>query len=926
MAEKTRRSVMRPFIVFSIVLFLVLLISGGTAFIFAMQQIIRANKETKLSQLIEIKRMKLESSVENEIAIVMKMAGSPLIKEYFVTPDNYELKKIAQKEIVDYRHAFSGNLVFWIKDSDKQFYSDNKDTILTYTLNPEDPDNYWYNKTLYETERYNFNINYNPELKTTNLWINAPIFDDNRKPAGMIGTGINLSAFIDTTYKNYNEKVELYFFNSLGEITGARDIELVAVKKNINAEISKAKADIDSIAKTLAPDEIRLIRTPQGQLAIGTVKGLDWYAAAFSPFSVDDYNNAMTVLFFVVVAIVAFLLITFNIFIDRNLKALNKTMDELEAASKSKSEFLAAMSHEIRTPMNAIIGITQIQQRKADLPPEYADALGKIHRSGNNLLEIINNILDMSNIEFNELKLSPAEYDLPSLINDSATLNIARIDEKPVEFLLDLNESLPSKMLGDEMRLKQILNNLLSNAVKYTNTGFVKLSVDHSVNGNEITLRFCVSDSGKGIKDNDLLKMFSDQQRYDFKANRTNDGAGLGLNITQKLVSLMDGTIEAKSEYGKGSTFTVTVKQKITKCDAIGTELSQRLCNFNYADRKQSSRQNLTYEPMPYGRVLVVDDVEMNLFVAHGLLSPYQLQVDTAVSGFAALDKVLNGEVYDIIFMDHMMPEMDGIETAKKIRGFGYKGIITALTANALAGNDEMFRRNGFDDFLSKPVDIRFLDAMLHKYVRGKHPNDAQKAKTEAAKKTVSTVPARTAKKLVMTPRIIEVFCRDAGKTVIKIRETVKNSDIKLFTTTVHGMKSALAHIGESESSALAFELEKAGLAGDIEFINSNMELFIEKLEAVVLKLSPEKQNESGANDSAIQEETAYLKEQLQLIKSACENYDDTAAYASLDNLKNKTWKAQTKSALDEIYNMLFLHSNFDGAAAKASNMLDAAS
>jgi len=928
MSEKTRRSVMRPFIIFSVILFFIIFTAGCTAFFFAMHQIIRTNKEAKLSQLVEIKRMNLENSVNNEIHIVMKMAHSPLIKSYFTNPNDSKLKEIALKEIADYRSAFSSNSVFWVNDNDKKFYSDNSDSVSTYLLDPQNPDSYWYNMTLYETEKYNFNINYNPELKVTNLWINAPVFDETDKPIGMLGTGINLSAFIDTTYKNYNEKFNLYFFNGLGEITGAKDTELAAVKKSINEEMDKAKSDIVSIAKTLVPNEIRIINIPQGQLAVGSVQTLGWYAAAFSPLTIDDYNNAVTTLFLIAAVVIALLFVIFNMFIAKNLKKLNNTMVDLEIASSSKSEFLATMSHEIRTPMNAIIGITHIQRQKDNLPGEYADAFDKIYNSGNNLLGIINDILDMSNIESNELKLSPAEYSLPSLINDAVMLNISRIDEKPIEFLLDLNENLPSKMVGDDLRLRQILNNLLSNAVKYTKSGFIKLAIDHTVNGSEIDLRFRVSDSGLGIKDNSLQKMLSEEQRFNSKANRTAEGAGFGLNITKKLVQMMDGKIEAQSEYGKGSTFAVTVRQRGVKCESIGSELSQKLRNFNYTAKKQSAEQKLTYEQMPYGKVLVVDDVEINLFVAEGLLTPYQLKVDTADSGFAALDKIKSGEVYDVIFMDHMMPKMDGIETTKKIRESGYKGAIVALTANALAGNNEMFLKNGFDGFISKPVDIRFLDATLHKFVQGKHPQEAQKIKECGAEAAVTPPPQpakqiKPVKGLVMSPRLIEIFCRDAKKTVVNMRETVKNGDIKLFTTTVHGIKAALAHIGESESSSLAFELEKAGQSGNIEFINSNMELLIEKLENIVLKLSPVKQNNTGESDSDIQEDSACLKEQLQLIKSACENYDDTAAYALLDNLKEKSWKAQTKSALEEIREMLFLHSDFDGAAAKASKMLE---
>jgi len=579
-----------------------------------------------------------------------------------------------------------------------------------------------------------------------------------------------------------------------------------------------------------------------------------------------------------------------------------------EAATRSKSEFLAMMSHEIRTPLNAIIGISQIQLEDSSLPIKYAAAQEKILSSGNSLLGIINDILDMSKIETGKLQFNVMEYDMPSMINDTVQLNIIRIGSKPIEFILDINEDLPARLFGDELRLKQILNNLLSNAIKYTEKGQVKLSVKHEIADKNVTLKFSVEDTGQGMKDEDKKRLFSEYLRFNTEANRNTEGTGLGLNITQKLVENMDGTIGAESEWGKGSIFTVTVRQTMNEYTPIGADITQRLRSFSFSSERQIGRLQITREPMPYGSVLVVDDVETNLFVAEGLLKPYKLNIETANSGFAAIEKIKSGKSYSVIFMDHMMPEMDGIETTEKLRKLGYNGLIIALTANALAGNDEMFAQKGFDGFIPKPIDIRILNSALTKFIRDRNPEEAAKYKPETIMQ--SETPE-------INPKILKVFCEDAKKTIVTLRETVSNNNTKLFTITAHAMKSALANIGEHNASQAAFALEKAGLNGDTDYINSNTESLIKTLEDLIVKF---KVSEDAAADN-INEDTLYLSEQLQIIKTACENYDDDTAYAALDRLKENTWSAKTSSALEQIRDMLFIYSDFEGVV-KQTEML----
>jgi signal transduction histidine kinase len=451
------------------------------------------------------------------------------------------------------------------------------------------------------------------------------------------------------------------------------------------------------------------------------------YSDSWSVVTIQNRASAMSVVTRLVmqeILVVAIILSIFTALIVSFFRSLSFTFDYLESAkaeadkaNKSKSTFLATMSHEIRTPLNAIIGITQVQLQDTNLPQTYHDALETIYTSGNSLLMIINDILDLSKIETGKLDLNPEEYDVSSLINDTVQLNIVRIGSKKIEFVLDVDERVPSKVLGDGLRLKQILNNLISNAIKYTSEGHVKLTVRCNPDGDETVMLFQVEDTGQGISHDDQKMLFSEYTRFNAEDNTFTEGTGLGLAITKKLAEMMGGNITFESERGKGSTFSVTVVHKAIDCKPIGADVAERLRRFTFVDETHALSQ-IDYTQLSHGSVLVVDDVEINLQVAEAVLKPYDLSIELLGSGIAAIERIKSGKVYDIVFMDHMMPEMDGVAATEKLRELGYTGVIIALTANALVGNESMFHEHGFDGFLPKPIDIHVLDELLKKYIK----------------------------------------------------------------------------------------------------------------------------------------------------------------------------------------------------------------
>ncbi len=562
------------------------------------------------------------------------------------------------------------------------------------------------------------------------------------------------------------------------------------------------------------------------------------------------------------------------------INEIKRVRRQAEKASIAKSEFLANMSHEIRTPMNAIIGLNDIIMEECGDTEIYAYAKD-VQSVAKNLLTIINDILDLSKVEAGKMELVIENYYIKVMADEIIGIMDMAASQKGLILKYECDQTIPCRYSGDDGRIKQILLNILSNAIKFTKKGYVRTYITGKPgeNEDEELLIFCVEDTGCGIREEDLNKIFEDFRQVDSKRNRSVEGTGLGLAIVKHLVELMKGSVQVESIYGKGTTVTITIPQKIVDRQPVS----------EMQELPQTDQKITDMFTAPGVKVLIVDDNVINRKVARGFLKNYAFDLTEAESGPEAIEKV-KADRYDIIFMDHMMPDMDGVEAAEIIRRDcgenGTSPVMVALTANAMEGMRERFLEHGFQDFIAKPLDRVELNQLLLRWVPEKY-RQTEEVKEESrpldpAAFQIDGVDMDAAMKYYSGDEegfveLLDLYCIDGKRKTDLLRQVVK-SDILRYQIEVHGLKSASANIGAMKVSVMARAQENAAVQGDREFIDSQFPLLMAEYENLLVNIgrflewrrqeNGKKEKLPGLTAEELKRETAAALEELKHFRS----------------------------------------------------------
>ena len=575
-----------------------------------------------------------------------------------------------------------------------------------------------------------------------------------------------------------------------------------------------------------------------------------------------------------------------------------------KSANEAKSRFLSNVSHEIRTPINAVMGFDEMILRESHNESILSYARD-IMSSSRTLLSIVNDILDFSKIEAGKMEIIPVEYELGSLLNDIVTMGEVRASEKGLKLIADVNEDIPIVLFGDEIRIRQCILNLITNGIKYTEKGTVTLSVDYSVveppsgednDGGSIMLKVSVRDTGIGIKSEDMSKLTSAFERVEEQRNRTIEGSGLGLSIVVSLLELMGSELKVESRYGMGSVFSFAICQEVINWEPVG--------NFVRNVREEREKKERYEEGFHArdARILVVDDTRTNLTVIEGLLKKTQIAIDTVTSGKEALEKVRENK-YDIIFMDHRMPEMDGIECFHLMQDMednkSYSAPVIALTANAISGSRERYFKEGFSNYMSKPVDGRKLEEMILDYLpedKISLPGDpdyefVNEDEAETEKKamkellTISGIDVSSAidrcGSAVNVKNVMKDFYLAIDEKAEKIETYLEEKDFRNYTIYVHGLKSSARAVGALDLSDKAAFLEDCGNDGNIDKIIELTPELLELYRSYDLKFAP------LFNEIEDESKPVISEEELENAYASMKEFVEGSFFDSADDIMN---------------------------------------
>ena len=798
----------------------------------------------------------IASSLNEPIIVSKTMACDGFLKNFLMDEEQMgeqEAVETMKEYLSGVKTSLEYDSAFLVSEKSHRYYTYEG---LNKIVDPEhDAHDIWYSLFLEKGKPYDLDVDVDEvNHGQWTVFVNARLEDEQGRLIGVCGVGVqmtNLQELFLTSEREYGVKINLVDKNGLVQV----DTE------DINIENAWLDDEILSKKET---DEYVYQTTDNGEFAVAKyVEYLGWYLVVRSAPTAISGEFVSIILLNVALFLIVMAVLIFAIAVI--LKHSKKERDDREklliaseravAASEAKSSFLSSMSHEIRTPLNAVLGMNEMILREAE-DERILEYSTNIQNAGKTLLYLINSILDFSKIEEGKMEIVPVPYGTSSVINNLAVSVMERAKDKGLEFIVEVDEKLPSVMLGDDVRLSQVIMNLLTNAVKYTEHGCVRFIIrTEDRSDDEISLYIAVEDTGIGIRKEDMPKLFESFERLDEVKNHSIEGTGLGMSIVVNLLKLMGSEIHVESEYGKGSKFWFIISQKVVDGTPIG-DYSKRLA----ASRKKEKTGALH---APLAKVLVVDDNEMNLKVAKNLLGLFGIRPDMSESGYQAID-LIKEKQYNLILLDHMMPKMDGKETLARMKAeklLSSDTRVIALTANAVNGARENYLASGFDDYLSKPIEIKQLEDILIKWLPEKLLERAAGKKNGEADGITRFEPEESATMLpdwlsdvngldvgkglancgteAIYLDALTIYAKNAASVADEIESYRRALDAENATIKVHALKSTSRTIGAEDLGALAERLELAGKAGDAETLFGGLDGLLARYRALGDRLAP---------------------------------------------------------------------------------------